>query len=106
MAWKDVILLLDETLTCLEQQRVLDQATQVGNDYHLQKSSVKPTPQKGKPRAPESHLGPKWFPRQILDEVPKVRPMNGLDHFIHLTIEGLKRARIILLNYFQVTDVQ
>jgi hypothetical protein len=35
LAWKDVMLLLDQTLTFLEQQRGLDQATQAGNDYHL-----------------------------------------------------------------------
>jgi hypothetical protein len=35
LAWKDVMLLLDQTLTSLEQQTVLDQATQAGNDYHL-----------------------------------------------------------------------
>jgi hypothetical protein len=44
LAWKDVMLHLDQTLTFLEQQRVLDQATQAGNDYHLQKSSINPTP--------------------------------------------------------------
>jgi hypothetical protein len=38
------MLLLDQTLTSLEWQKVLDQATQAGNDYHLQKSSVKPAP--------------------------------------------------------------
>jgi hypothetical protein len=46
-AWKDVMLLLDQTLTSLEWQRVLDQATQAGNGYHLQKSSVKPIPLRG-----------------------------------------------------------
>jgi hypothetical protein len=44
LAWKDVMLLLDQTLTSLEQQRVIDQTTQKCNDYHLQKSSVKPAP--------------------------------------------------------------
>jgi hypothetical protein len=53
------MLLLHQTLTALEQQRVLDQATQAGNDYHLQKSSVKPTPQE---EEAESQVGPKWFP--------------------------------------------
>jgi hypothetical protein len=36
LAWKDIMLLLDQTLSSLEKQWVLAQATQVGNDYHLQ----------------------------------------------------------------------
>jgi hypothetical protein len=32
LAWKDVMLLLHYTLTSLEWQRVLDQATQASND--------------------------------------------------------------------------
>jgi hypothetical protein len=46
------MLLLDQTLTSLEQQRVLDQATHEGNDYHLQKSSVKSTHLKGEAEDP------------------------------------------------------
>jgi hypothetical protein len=33
---RDIMLLLDQTLSSLEKQWVLAQATQVGNDYHLQ----------------------------------------------------------------------
>jgi hypothetical protein len=33
---KDIMLLLDQILVSLEKQWVLAQATQVGNDYHLQ----------------------------------------------------------------------
>jgi hypothetical protein len=40
LAWKDIMLLLDQTLSSLEKQRVLAQATQVGNDYHLQQAPV------------------------------------------------------------------
>jgi hypothetical protein len=36
LAWKDIILLLDQTLSSLEKQWVLAQAIQVGDDYHLQ----------------------------------------------------------------------
>jgi hypothetical protein len=36
LAWKDIMLLLDQTLSSLDEQRVLAQVTQVGNDYHLQ----------------------------------------------------------------------
>jgi hypothetical protein len=52
LACKDVMLLLDQTLTSLEWQRVLDQVTQVGNDYYLQKSSVKPAPLEGETKDP------------------------------------------------------
>jgi hypothetical protein len=43
LAWKDVILLLDQTLTYLEKEWVLAQATQMGDDFHLQWSPV-PSP--------------------------------------------------------------
>jgi hypothetical protein len=33
LTWKDIMLLLDQTLTPLEWQKVLDQAIQVGNNY-------------------------------------------------------------------------
>jgi hypothetical protein len=36
LTWKHIMLLLDQTLSSLEMQWVLAQATQVGNDYHLQ----------------------------------------------------------------------
>jgi hypothetical protein len=36
LTWKDIMLLLDQTLSSLEKQWVLAQVTQVGNDYHLQ----------------------------------------------------------------------
>jgi hypothetical protein len=37
--WKDVMLLLSQTLTSLEKQWVLDQAVTAGDNYHLYKSS-------------------------------------------------------------------
>jgi hypothetical protein len=36
LAWKDVMLLLDQALTSLEKQQVLAQATQMGDNFHLQ----------------------------------------------------------------------
>jgi hypothetical protein len=36
LAWKDIMLLQDQILSTLEKQRVLAQATQVGDDFHLQ----------------------------------------------------------------------
>jgi hypothetical protein len=36
LAWKNnIMLLLDQTLSSLEKQWVLNQATQVGDDFHL-----------------------------------------------------------------------
>jgi hypothetical protein len=35
LAWKDIMLLLHQTLYSLEMQQVLAQATQVGDDFHL-----------------------------------------------------------------------
>jgi hypothetical protein len=37
-SWKDVMLLLSQTLTTLEKQWVLDQAVKTGDNYHLDKS--------------------------------------------------------------------
>jgi hypothetical protein len=36
LAWKDIMLLLDQTLSSLEKQWVLAQDTQVGDNFHLQ----------------------------------------------------------------------
>jgi hypothetical protein len=35
LTWKDVMLLLGQTLTSLEKQWVLAQATQMGDDFHI-----------------------------------------------------------------------
>jgi hypothetical protein len=107
LAWKDFMLLLDQTLTSLLQQRVLDQDSQVGNDYHLQKSSVKPTPLEGEAEDPGVLTGAQEVPRMD----PRCDPRSEVDecarhHFIHLTTEDLKRARVRPLNYSQVTPVQ
>jgi hypothetical protein len=37
LSWKDVMLLLSQTITSLEKQQVLDQAVIAGDDYHLDK---------------------------------------------------------------------
>jgi hypothetical protein len=42
LSWRDVMLLLSQTLTSLKKQQVLDQAVTAGDNYHLDKSS--PTP--------------------------------------------------------------
>jgi hypothetical protein len=36
LTWKDIMVLLDQTLVSLKMQWVLAQAIQVKNDYHLQ----------------------------------------------------------------------
>jgi hypothetical protein len=57
------MLLLDQTLTFLEQKRFFDQVIQVGNDYHLQKSSVKPTPLEREDKDPRVPTGAQAVPR-------------------------------------------
>jgi hypothetical protein len=44
LAWKDIMLLLYQTLSPLEKQWVLAQATQVENDYHLQWAPILAAP--------------------------------------------------------------
>jgi hypothetical protein len=36
LAWKDIMLLRDQTLSSLEKQWILAQASQAGGDFHLQ----------------------------------------------------------------------
>jgi hypothetical protein len=94
------MLLVDQTLTSLELERVLDQA-------NLQKSSVKPASLKGEAKDPRVPTGSQavsrtdtgWGPRSVADKWAR-------HHFIHLTIEDLKRARVKTLNYSQVMAVQ
>jgi hypothetical protein len=40
LSWKDVMLLLSQTLTSLEKQWVLDQAVKAGDNYHLDKVAL------------------------------------------------------------------
>jgi hypothetical protein len=47
LSWKDVMLLLSQTLTSLEKQRVLDQAVTDGDNYHLDKCGPTGLPQTG-----------------------------------------------------------
>jgi hypothetical protein len=44
LAWKDIILLLDQTLSSLENQWVLAQDTQVGDSSHLQQAPIPVAP--------------------------------------------------------------
>jgi hypothetical protein len=37
LSWKDVMVLLSQTLIALEKQQVLDQAVKAGDNYHLDK---------------------------------------------------------------------
>jgi hypothetical protein len=126
LSWKDVMLLLSQTLTSLEKQRVLDQAVIAGDNYHLDKSSSTALSQTG-PSQEEEWEGEKrqrhWivqreyqFPSPTGDQaIPsydlKWDPENDMDecshnHFIHCILEGLKRGKVKVLNYSQVTAVQ
>jgi hypothetical protein len=91
----------------LEWQRILDQATQVGNDYHLQKSSVNPEPLEREAKDPGVPTVAQVFPRTDLgcDPQSEADKCTGY-HFIQLTIEGLRRGRVKPLNYSQVATVQ
>jgi hypothetical protein len=40
LSWKDVMLLLSQTLTSLEKQWILDQAVTPGDNYHLDKAAL------------------------------------------------------------------
>jgi hypothetical protein len=87
------MLLLHQTLISVECQRVLDQATQIDNDYHLQKFSVKPAPLQWKDKAPGVPIGAQVVPKMN----PRWEPWSEANksakqHFIHLTIEGLKKG--------------
>jgi hypothetical protein len=44
LAWKDIMLLLNQTLSSLEKQRVLVQITQVGASVHLQQAPIPVSP--------------------------------------------------------------
>jgi hypothetical protein len=70
-------------LTSLERQRVLDQATQEGNDYHLQKSSVKTTPLEGEAKDPRILTGSQAVPRMDPRWDPQSKaktPFHSLHH--------------------------
>jgi hypothetical protein len=105
LALKDIMLLLDQILSSVEKQRVLAQATQVGNDYHLQRVPIPVVPGNEEINMP--------IPTGA-QAVPLADPhwnQNDKDewhrcHFIHLIVEGLKRAKVKPLNYSQVTVVQ
>jgi hypothetical protein len=67
LSWKDVVLLLSQTLTSLEKQQVLDQAVAAGDSYHLDKSSPTGLSQTG-PSQEEERKGEErqrhWIPKK------------------------------------------
>jgi hypothetical protein len=113
------MLLLSQTLTSLEEQRVLDQAVRAGHNYHLAKSSLTGLSQTGPSQEKEGegeerqrHWIPKrdsQFPIPTGDQAvprydPKWDPENDKhewshNHFIHCILEGLRRAKVKPLNY-------
>jgi hypothetical protein len=106
LALKDIMLLLDQILSSVEKQRVLAQATQVGNDYHLQRVPIPVMPGNEEINMPIPTgaqavplADPHWNQNDDEDEWHRC-------HFIHLIVEGLKRAKVKPLNYSQVTVVQ
>jgi hypothetical protein len=75
---KDIMLLLEQTLSSLEEQQVLAQATQVGNDYHLQWAPIPMVPgnEEINMLIPKGHRQSPW---QIHTGIKIVRKMNGID---------------------------
>jgi hypothetical protein len=125
LSWKDVMLLLSQTLTSLEKQQVLDQAVTAGDNYHLDKSGptglshTGPSQEEGEEEERQRHWIPRrepQFPIPTGDQAvprydPKWDPGNDKDewshnHFIHCILEGLRRAKVKPLNYSQVIAVQ
>jgi hypothetical protein len=68
LSWKDIMLLLSQTLTSLEKQRVLDQAVIAGDNYHLDKSGHTGLTQTGPSQEEEEGEGEErqrhWIPRR------------------------------------------
>jgi hypothetical protein len=65
LSWKDVLLLLSQTLTSLEKQRVLDQAIKAGDNYHLDKSGPTSMSQAGPSQEVEIEERKRhWIPRR------------------------------------------
>jgi hypothetical protein len=71
------------------------------------KSPVKPAPLEGEAGDPRVLTGAQMVPRTDPGwDLQSEANEWTRHHFIHLTIEGLKRARVKPLNYSQVTAVQ
>jgi hypothetical protein len=122
LSWRDVMLLLSQTLTALEKQWVLDQAVKSGDNCHLNKSGPIGLSQTG-PSQEEEEEGeerqrPKrepQFPIPTDQAVPrydaKWDPENDKDewsynHLIHSILEGLRRAKVKPLSCYQVMTIQ
>jgi hypothetical protein len=100
---EDIMLLLDQTLSSLEKQWGLAQATNIGDDFHLQRAPIPMAPENGEiyihiPTGAQAVplADPHWDQNGEEDEWHQC-------HFIHLTVEGLKRAKVKPLHYSQVT---
>jgi hypothetical protein len=113
------MLLLSQTLTSLEKQRVLDQAVTAGHNHHLDKSSPPGLSQTGPSQEEEGegeerqrHRIPSrepQFPIPTGDQAvprydPKRDPENDKDkwsrnHYSHCILEGLRRDKVKSLNY-------
>jgi hypothetical protein len=108
-SWKDVMLLLSQTLIVLEKQRVLDQAVKDGDNYHLDKcgptglSQTGPSQEWGEGEERKRLWIPKREPRLW---TLKVARMNGAVTISSTAYLGLMRARVKPLHYSQVMAVK
>jgi hypothetical protein len=121
------MLLLSQTLTALETQRVLGQAVKAGDNYHLDKcgptglslTGLSQVEEEGKGEERQRHWLPKrepQFPIPTGDQaVPRYDPKWDSEndkgewadnHFIHCILERLRRAKVKPLNYSQVMALQ
>jgi hypothetical protein len=68
LSWKDVMLLLSQTLTSLEKQQVLDQAVTAGDNYYFDKSGLTGLSQTGPSEEEKEGEGEErqrhWIPRR------------------------------------------
>jgi hypothetical protein len=95
LAWKNIMFLLDQTLSSLEKQRVLAQATHLMISIYneLQYPWPPGNEEMNMPMPTGSHAVPlaglHWDQNNEGDEWHQ-------SHFIHLILEGLKRAKVKL----------
>ena len=87
LTWRDVKLILDQTLTSLERDRVYKMAREVGTDYY---NSHSPSERADKMIPTGAQAVPSDDP--MWD--PNLREDSERAHFLYCIIEGLKKAKV------------
>lgn len=101
LTWKDIILLLNQTLTSNEKEATLKAAEQFGDDLHLAhapgaQTRSKPNYPSGAQAVPRND--PDWDPNDEQDAW-KIR------HFQMLVLEALRRIKQKPINYSNVSEI-